>query len=396
MEEADTRKFRDWSHVQSTKALRGALTLLTGLALIATLSGCIRWPFGPRVVTLPLSTGPLAAPSTGALIGVYEPPAPFNRTALDTYAAISPKSPSIVMWYQQWGTHGPNQFDSAMVASTYARNAVPMISWEPWDPGSNPHDILNPAISPEWTLKSIASGKRDAYLRTWARAIKALGGPVMLRPLHEMNGDWYPWCGTVNGNTPAGFVAAWRHMHDVFVQEGATNVTWVWGINCNSIPGTPENAAQNYYPGSAYVDWVALSGFNTGRHRNGTPGPSFSRLFSTPLTYLRTLGKPIAISEIGCAGTPADRAAWISDAFNNLSAQYPEIKAMVYFDALETGAKSGTHDWRINTSPESVRAYVDAVSSGYFLAGPMPQLSQWQQQFTPEQRNKLATLPHLY
>jgi hypothetical protein len=385
------------SLVHLTRTTRIALAAVLGLMLIATLSGCMPWPFGrPQAVTLPLSHAPLAAPSSGALIGVYEPPAPYNRTALDSYAAVSAKRPAIVMWYQQWGIHGPYRFDSAMVAAVYARGAVPMISWEPWDPGSNPHDILNPAVSPNWTLQSIASGRQDSYLRSWAQAIRALGGPVMLRPMHEMNGNWYPWCGTVNGNTPQDFVAAWRHMHDVFVAEGATNVTWVWGINCNSIPNTPENSAPRYYPGSAYVDWVALSGFNPGRRRDGSPGPSFSALFATPLSYLRTLGKPIAIAETGCAGTPADKSAWMTDTYANLGAKYPEVKAIVYFDALETGAKSGTHDWRISTSPESERAYTNAISSGYFLGGPMPELSDWQQQFTPAQRAKLAAYPHLY
>ena len=44
-----------------------------------------------------------------------------------------------------------------------------------------------------------------------------------------MNGNWYPWGVGVNGNKPGEYVEAWRHVHDIFVQEGATSdVKWVW------------------------------------------------------------------------------------------------------------------------------------------------------------------------
>ena len=62
----------------------------------------------------------------------------------------------------------------------------------------------------------------------WARALAAFGGPVRLRFAQEMNGDWYPWGAGTNGNTPAEFVRAWRHVHDIFTAAGATNVQWVW------------------------------------------------------------------------------------------------------------------------------------------------------------------------
>src|SRR5690349_24021953 len=42
----------------------------------------------------------------------------------------------------------------------------------------------------------------------------------------QMNGDWqFPWSAQLNGNTPADYIAAWRHVHDLFAQAGATNVT---------------------------------------------------------------------------------------------------------------------------------------------------------------------------
>jgi mannan endo-1,4-beta-mannosidase len=42
----------------------------------------------------------------------------------------------------------------------------------------------------------------------------------------EMNGNWYKW-GDQN-TSPATWVAAWRHVVDVFRANGADNVSWLW------------------------------------------------------------------------------------------------------------------------------------------------------------------------
>ena len=103
------------------------------------------------------------------------------------------------------------------------RGSIPEITWEPWD-------TTKPlgASQPRYSLRNIADGKFDSYIRTWARTLAAYGGEVQLRFAQEMNGDWYPWGRGTNGNTPAEFVKAWRHVHDIFTAAGATNVQWVW------------------------------------------------------------------------------------------------------------------------------------------------------------------------
>ena len=76
----------------------------------------------------------------------------------------------------------------------------------------------------------------------------------------------YPWALGVNGNTAAEYVAAWKHVHAIFVRNGATNVRWVW--NPNTMGAT---TAATYlplywslYPGDEYVDWLGLDIYNTG------------------------------------------------------------------------------------------------------------------------------------
>ena len=105
-------------------------------------------------------------------------------------------------------------------------------------------------------------GHHDAYIREFAEAAKAWGHPFFLRFNWEMNGNWFPWSEGVNGNQPGEYVAAWRHVHDIFTQVGATNATWVWCPNVD--PASKLHDLASLYPGDAYVDWTGLDGYNWG------------------------------------------------------------------------------------------------------------------------------------
>ena len=136
-----------------------------------------------------------------------------------------------------------------------------MITWEPW---SAPEGETHVAEQPEISLARIADGHFDKLIRAWARDVAAYRGPVYIRLMHEMNGTWYPWGVHVNGNTPADFVRAWRHVHRIFDRAGARNVSWIWSINNLERIAGENHDIDAYYPGRKYVDWVSTSGFNWG------------------------------------------------------------------------------------------------------------------------------------
>ena len=337
----------------------------------------------------------VSAPAHGALIGAYLPPAPFDIRALDAYSGISPKAPAILMWYQPWADKGPHEFDAAACLSVYQRGAIPMITWEPWDPGTNANFVKNPAVQPAYKLSAIVGGTYDDYIRRFARGVKSVRGPVMIRLMHEMNGNWYPWSGTTNGNTPAQFIAAWRHVHALFAEEGAKNVTWVWSINHESVPAISENHFAAYYPGDAYVDWVAMSGFNWGTTSPVSTWRTFDQRYRIPLAYLKTLHKPVVLAEFGTVEQGGNKAAWITDAYAQIRTRHPEVKAVVYFNSLEKGPDL-VQDWRITSSPVSRRAYSAAVGQPYFLAGPAPTLRVWKTALTTDNWTYLRSLPPVY
>ena len=370
---------------------RVCATVLAAAAL-TLVAGCWSGPVSPNTLarpagasgsieltasSVPPMAGKIIPPAHGAYLGIFRPPAPFQMTVFDTYASqISPKRPAILMWFQQWAADSPHEFDSAACVSAYQRGVVPMITWEPWDAGTNANNLKSPELQPQYQLGRITAGDFDPYIHRFAHAAAAVRGPVMIRLMHEMNGRWYPWGGTVNGNTPDQFVPAWRHIHDIFDQEGASNVTWVWCINHDSRPNTLANRYAVYYPGDKYVDWVALSGFNFGTAAIGSTWQSFDHWYDAPLAYLKTLNKPVLVAEIGSVEQGGSKAAWLTDAYNRMRLNHPEIKAVNYYDAREAGTYK-LQDWSIASSPSSLAAFRASVSDPYYLGAPAATLDRW-------------------
>ena len=216
------------------------------------------------------------------------------------------------------------------------------------------------------SLKAIANGTYDASLQAWAQAAKQWGHPFFLVLDEEMNGTWYPYSPGVNGNTAADFVAAWRHMHDVFDSVGATNVTWVWCPNVDVNGNYPMN---QLYPGDAYVDWTGLIGYNWGPA--GDIWYSAYDLFSRSYANIVQLApsKPIFIAEIGSVEDGGSKAAWITDLLTvQLPQNFPQIKALVWFN-WRTNEKGQFWPWEFESSPSSQAAFESGIASSYYAPG---------------------------
>jgi mannan endo-1,4-beta-mannosidase len=206
-------------------------------------------------------------------------------------------------------------------------------------------------------LRAIANGTYDAALRAWAIGAKLWGHRFLLRFDWEMNGRWFPWGTTPsNQNTPADYVAAWRHMHDIFAAAGARNVRWVWCPNAQR--GNTQANLSQLYPGNAYVDWTCLDGYNTGR-----PWVSFTQVFSPSYRLLRRIAptKPMIIGEVASTEHGGSKARWIRGMFRALTKHFPYVRGLLWYDKY--GGSGTPTDWPIETS----RAASAAFSQGLRL-----------------------------
>ena len=213
------------------------------------------------------------------------------------------------------------------------------------------------------SLSSVASGSRDSYWKTFAQEAAAYGKPFFLRFDWEMNGGWYPWGTTSSSqNTPADYVAAWRHVHDIFTAAGATNVTWVWCPNVEFSGSVPYS---QLYPGDSYVDWTCLDGYN-----KASSSRSFSDLFTQSYDDVLKIApsKPVMIGEVASLEyTPGTKATWISNMLTELPTDFPQVKALVWFNWRIS--ESGTwHDFEIESSPTSQAAWATGIASSYYAA----------------------------
>jgi hypothetical protein len=304
--------------------------------------------------SFPMAAKVMPPPAGEVYWGAFRQGAPYVHDLVTGLESQVGRQPAILMWYQEW--EGRPSFPAADAAFLYRQGIVPMISWEPWKP---------PAVfgrlkvnQPEYRLSNIASGAFDPYIRRYAEEIKRYGGPVMLRPFHEMDGFWYPWGGTVNGNTPSAFVAAWRHVHDIFDSVGASNVTWVWSVNRVSQPRTPGNRVQHYWPGHRYVDWIGISAFNWGTGSPYAVWQGFDGVFGHRYEELLSYGKPIILTETGAPEAGGNKAAWIHDAFTAVLARYPRLGGVVWYDKRDNAIQ----DWRIDSTPQALSAFRRAVA----------------------------------
>lgn len=266
------------------------------------------------------------------------PGSPFSVDKLDLVTGQAGESPTLVMSYEAFGEPVPlDQMDAL-----HRRGAVPVLTWEPWTKG-------NGADQPSYALARVIAGDFDGYITQWGAKLAAWHSPVMLRFAHEMNGDWYPWGDGVNGNTPRDYIGAWRHVHDLLVNAGASNVIWVWTPNA-TVNGMPSQLGK-YYPGDSYVDMVGLDGYNWGASDGANRWQQPAEIFSNGLAQLRTIApsKPVLIGETASAEQGGSKAEWISQLVDYL-AQQRDVVGFIWFNVdKET-------DWRIDSSPQSVAA----------------------------------------
>ena len=112
--------------------------------------------------------------------------------------------------------------------------------------------------------------------------------PVLWRPYHEMNGDWF-WWGKKGGED--GYKKLWGMMYDRFVNfHGLNNLIWVYNTNEFKEGVDPH---ETYYPGDDKVDILATDVYSQ----------AFDSINYEQMQQLAG-NKPIALGEVGTPPSP--------------------------------------------------------------------------------------------
>jgi hypothetical protein len=267
-------------------------------------------------------------------LGVYVPGSPGTYSGMASFASLTGRRPNIAVYYSSWW----DPFRLQFAQSARAHGAIPMVQVEP-------HEV---------SLARVAAGSYDSYLSSYARAVRGYGSPVVIAFGHEMNANWYGW--GYQHTSPATFVRAWRHVHDVFTAAGARNVIWLWAVN---VVGSKQvTAIGQWWPGNAYVSWAGIDGhyFNT--------AVRFPQLYGPTLDAVRRLtSKPVIVAEVGISAfVPADR---ITDVFSG--AQAHGMIGVVWFDVAGNNIRVAGHPAALSAFRNAVATYERlpaAIASG--------------------------------
>lgn len=213
----------------------------------------------------------------------------------------------------------------------------------------------NNSVSSESTpIFDIMRGKYDEDFHKLAKDMKSYGKPILLRLNNEMNTDWTSYCGMMSLLDPDIFVMTWRRFYDICMEEGCTNLIWIWNPIAKSCPYSSWGEDLPYFPG---FDYVQLLGATSYEFNNYDAKEAASKIQSFKKLYTDLFDKncknfstnwKVIISEFACGSGGATtgvlgrnakvQAQWVKEMFEEMNspiqADYiKQIRGAVWFNA---------------------------------------------------------------
>lgn len=177
-----------------------------------------------------------------------------------------------------------NDFDGVVQRSKewHDKGGLVTICWHTGVSGSGYQESLDE--NPDFNkLLSEETDEYNAMMKSWDDAAKALqelrdaGIPVLWRPFHEFDGQWFWW----GKGGAENFIKLWRLMYDKFTNEyELNNLIWVLGYS--------GEVKEGWYPGDEYCDIIGSDTYDNSTHKKAW----------SKLSKMNTV-KPLAFHECG-------------------------------------------------------------------------------------------------
>ena len=202
----------------------------------------------------------------------------------------------------------------------YRRGGVITLSWHMLNPvtGGNSWDTV-PTIA-----QILPGAEAHETYKNWldifaefASTLKGEGReliPVIFRPFHEHNGDWFWWGKGLNSEED--YIALWRFTVEYLRDEKEVH-NLLWAFSPDRSRTGIETFKEDYfygYPGDEYVDIIGLDNYwDVGHPANDTDPATQQEQFIRSLAYTAqiadSLGKIAVLSETGEEALP-DPGIW--------------------------------------------------------------------------------------
>lgn len=300
-------------------------------------------------------------------IGVFAPQIDNGISNLQNVKKVSNQINEkfdIVSIYIAWEKNIESNFPNLMLDSIYSQKSIPAITWEPW------LTSFGDELNGKHVFDLIIEGYFDNYIEDFAKKLKKVQRPIFFRFAHEFDNPFYPW--HLKGNDAAvKFKKAWIHTYEIFKNNDAVNVIWVWN------PWKSANIA-SYYPGKEYVDWIGVNILNYGNLNKDEIWHDFKSLYEPFHIEIENLpSAPVVISEFGSLKKEQRQDEWLKDAFVSIQNDFNEIKSVIYFNSkVDNNWPNGLRqnenlDWTIAENQVIKNSFSSKEVPGYVFS-PFP------------------------
>lgn len=190
-----------------------------------------------------------------------------------------------------------------LIQRAHKMRGIVTLSWHPDNPVSKKSAWDTTAAVTEILKGGNLHNEYKAWLSKLANFMNELkdesghGIPVVFRPFHEMNGDWFWWG---KGNcSPEEYISLWRETFDILTKEYSVhNMLYAYS------PNTLEKKEDylKYYPGDLYVDILGIDIYQHGSSEE------FIEALKNDIGLLQKIAtdknKPYVLSEAGLNEIP--------------------------------------------------------------------------------------------
>ncbi len=339
------------------RARRRRRLSVAGVALVAVVVGTAAlWANGDDT---PAGRGSVAAPESGVYFGAWRGPGPGRpddpRASMEALEAQIDRRLAIDRRFYPWNTMLPTAYDRW----TAEQGRIPMLSVSGRDAEAG--DDL------QW--EDIALGVHDEYLDQLAQSLADWAVPLLFIFEAEPERN----VGRRGGSDD--YRAAWRHLVGRFRAQGADNVAFMWTTEAYSFLPESERGrlVDELYPGDDVIDWIAVDPYNFFRDQQEDEWVELADEIGPWYAWARARhpDKPLALAEWGSKEDPDDpgrKARWFRNALRDLRADFPHVRAVVYFDERKEEVDGTVNDWRVDTSESSLGGFIEIAQDPYFEA----------------------------
>ncbi len=183
--------------------------------------------------------------------------------------------------------HAKGQIITLMWHGGFPTDGNPCRGESVWAEGHLPTDAQWDELVTDGTALNEAWKKGVDEVAGYLQQLRDADIPVLWRPYHEMNGEWF-WWGHKKG--PQGFKRLWVAMYERYTKvHRLNNLIWVWDANApRDVAGEKHIPYEDCFPGVEWVDVLASD-----IYRNDYKPSHYEQLLELGK------GKPVALGEVG-------------------------------------------------------------------------------------------------